>query len=742
MTTEHRYTHTLIAALLVCAVSASCSTDTISLGYLTVRTSQLRTRIEHLQRQGIDIAYPMVDLTVLEQFADFAAEDLAAGKQSRARLHILELLQVLERCTDEVRRLESGFYNPLVPRYMTSRIDIDNGALFATVRWPDGTEESAWPVIFTGYVHSLTDTHDLELMHAYGMHILQVETGPSLILPFDNSTDTAAVTEVVTMLDRARDADISINLLLSPDYFPQWAYDRWPDTHIGAGEYIPFSVDSDAVRSVLAAYLQALVPAIAGHPALHSLCLTNEPSYFDATADPENRSAYTAWLQQQYGTVDEVVRAHGRSYAVFDDVPVYPQESVDRPIEENDLIAMYDYYRFNDERFAAFHAWMADVIHDISPDIPVHVKISDYTFVDPFEGIDPGQFDEFSQIAGNDAIKLYSGREDGSCIIDSWVHNNVFIDLLRSLSGKPTFNSENHPIGDTDNRSIPADHIRNVIWQAAVHGQAASCMWVWLRSIMDESSGEDIGSFTGIMHRPAAAAEHGRTALDLLRLGREVHAMQTSPARTAVIYSASSLLYEYFSVTHELALLNTCEALYCSGEKIDFLTEQDIAGGAADSYAMVFAPGVTHMTASAYDGLSKFIASGGQVITVGEGCFAYDNLHRSIVETLTPAAEIFDSSPDDLQSRLLPLLESLPGGFPVSLINTRTGRQPRGVDWQQCEYGGGILINITNYTRDPVTIRIEGLESGTSIDLFTMEPVDETLTVDPLQVYFIQAAGT
>jgi len=121
--------------------------------------------------------------------------------------------------------------------------------------------------------------------------------------------------------------------------------------------------------------------------------------------------------------------------------------------------------------------------------------------------------------------------------------------------------------------------------------------------------------------------EHGCTALDLLRLGNEVHAFQTAPARIALVYSPTSLLYNFFNGKYEYPQDITYLALNFSGEKIDFITERQLAQNKAGQYQLIFVPGVTHISLEADDGLKDYSTNGGLLVLVGEGNLEYDQMN-------------------------------------------------------------------------------------------------------------------
>jgi len=702
---------------------------------LEKKLPHFRYRLDILRENGIDVAYPLVSQTVLEQFCGFVEEDISDGFLTRAEKQLDELGQILHHCDNELSFLESGWLNPPVPRYITSPIRIEDGGFRARVRWHDGGETGNWPVIFSGYGAFDSVKRDVELMPDYGMNIIQVELGPNMVLVSESSTDMSEINNFLSLLDRAEAAHVSVNLLLSPHYFPMWAFEKWPEIYIAAGEYIPFSVDSPYSRQVLEDFLRLLIPQIAKHPALHSICLTNEPSYFDASSDPENRNAYNSWLQQRYSTVAGVSDAHGRNYISFNQVPVfYWEEGTVYPLDETDLPPRFDYFRFNDERFAQFHSWMADIIHEYDSGLPVHAKIPDYIPVLAYDGIEPGLFMDFSQISGNDSGKLFTQNSEDSVYANDWLQQNLFFDLLRSISGKPVFNSENHIIRDEEKEEVPPEHIRNVIWQAAIHGECASTMWVWERKLGTEDSGEPWPEFTGIMHSPILVREHGRVALDLLRLGREIDALRITPARVAILYSPTSLLY---NADYELYFTVTYEALNFSGEKIDFITEAQLALGEGCQYQMIFIPGVSHLVSDSYDGLESFTAGGGCLLLVGDDNFKYDHLNREVNKTFPNQIKVPFQFSEELREDLFPVLDTLPGGRAVKVSALDSGEEPWGVEWLSGEYNGRPLINLVNYNKYNVKIRLQGFPFDNRIDLITMETVGETIEMRPLETLLI-----
>lgn len=688
------------------------------------RTSQLRTLFAEAREKGFDAAYPLVSLTVAENFCDFVAEDLDHLEVVRARQQLDELDSVVERGERELRALLEGqAREPVVPRYITSPIDIDGTSFVATVRWPDGRTERR-PVFFCGYGHFGSVKRDIEKLPDYGLNIIQVEFGPSSTLPAETEESTAPIEEFKRLLERAAASNVAVNLLLSPHYFPQWALEKWPELGGVQGGFIHFSVDAPQARNVLERHLRLTASNLKNARALHSYCLSNEPIYVDPSTDPNNASLWAEWLRNQYKDIAAVNEAHRANYASFREIPV--------PLKghSTNTRLFYDWCRFNNERFSSWHKWMADVIHEADPAVPVHAKTMNTHFSAGYVawGVDVEQFCDLSQIAGNDSWKYYDHGD--SEWANGWQAQNMHFDLQRSCCGQPIFNSENHVIADRDLAPIPGVHIQNVLWQGAIHGQGASTMWVWERTFDPRSD------FAGsIMHRPECADAHGRVALDLMRLAPEVTAFQKAPARIAVVYSIASLVYG--GQESERQLQRVYRALNFLGEKLDFITEKQLAAGRAGSYEVIVAAGVTHLPEPSLRELAEFE---GLILTTSNQCLSRNDLDQPT--KLRPRSRMVvlsDTTERELRDEIGVRLADHGFVRPVIVQEAGTDREAWGIEWQSVVQEDRLLVNLVNYTKKPQQVSVAGFQ-GQALNLISNRPSGIAFELPPLQPVLLQFA--
>ncbi len=683
----------------------------------------LREQMEKWQTRGLPLDYPRVTETVASNFLPWVAEDLDHGEVGRAVQQLDELDGIL---SDAIA--ECGAPPPVgvltVPRYAGGHVSIPGGHFVSEVTWPDGRRETR-PVFFNGLGHFTAVRRDVEKLPAYGLNIIQVEFGPNSVVRPDLTTDLEPVRQFRELLDRAQRSGVAVNLLISPHYFPGWALERWPELGGVNGGFIRFDVDAPQSRQVLETYLRAIIPPLRGHPALHSICLSNEPIYVSAPNSQYNRAKWHDWLAARHGTVQRLNERWGTSYTRFDEVPVQdPDDLKPRP-------ALYDWVTFNNQRFAGFHRWMADIIHELAPDLPVHAKIMNL----PFNrstitwGNDVEQFCDLSQIGGNDCSNGYI-HEDSSSAGNGGVGENLYYDLLRSMRGQPSFNSENHVVADRNWRPVPGMHMRNLVWQGALHGQGASTVWVWERTY------DNASDFAGsIMHRPAMCDAHGRAALDLMRLAPEVVALQDAPARVAMVYSICS---QAWNPDYANCAIRAYHALSLLGEKVDFITANQLAAGKGREYQAIILPQVTHIEHGGFQALKTFSRlPGKQLVALGEGCLASDEYGRprsttSFRLTTLPG----DQSVHGLQDALARTLRL---EQPVRVVEPATGLPPSMATWRWGRDGDRWLVNVCNYARKPVRLRVQCQGARRLTNLFTGRRMGPEFTLGMLEPILIEA---
>ncbi len=667
----------------------------------------LEPRLAALAAKAAADDYQRVTVTVLRNFIRFTRDDLAHGAVNRAYDTARELMMLADRA-------EQAKPRPRAPRYVTSPLTIAGPTFVGTAQLPDGSREQR-PIWFNGYGHFGSVVRDLEQWPDYGHNLIQVEFGPDSVLPAEGQVSTAAIDSFLKLCDRAAKANVQVNLLLSPHYFPEWALRKWPYLKDFDGGFFRYSVYAPEARTVIERSLREVIPRLKDHPALHSVCLSNEPLSLDLSRCRYAARLWRQWLQQRYQTVEAVNARWGTRHASFDAIAVPPPQ-----LEATAL--NYDFTLFNQEAFAQFHAWMANIVRSLAPNLPVHAKIMmSAHFQRSLHGdwcIAPELFSRLSSINGNDCCKW--PRADGwAC---NWVGENMGYDYQRSAADRPVFNSENHLIMDRDVSDVSPEYIQNVYWQGAIHGQGATTTWVWERTYEAESD------FAGsLMHRPKCVEANGWTTLDLNRAAREVAAIAAEPFRIAVLWSQATSVFR--GSAHGGDVARAYAAANFLDQPVGFINERDcedyLAGRPNRAFALakvLLVPQVTHAPRETVAALKRFQAAGGRVIWLGD-CLTHDETGKRIAVEATAATWPRPTDEDGgrrLWSRLrTELATAVPALVDIGCY---------GVEARSAAFGGGRVLNLCNYLPQAVTVTIPvGCR-----DLLTGELMPPQLVLPPL----------
>ncbi|NQT50814.1 beta-galactosidase, partial [bacterium] len=665
----------------------------------------LRERVARLEPKGLE-SRALATATVLENFIPYAHEDLSHGEVGRACDAARALVAMARRRTAECDAVLAGKH-PGFPavRYRTSPIAIEGPSFVADAVHSVTGKAERRPVFFMGYGHFGAVRRDIEKFPRYGVNCIQIEFGPRNVLVAEDRVDDAPIRAFLAVCDRAAKAGVSVNLLLSPHYFPAWALDKWPHLKNLKGGFLRFDFNAPEARQVIERFLRIVIPRVQGHPALHSLCLSNEPVCADLTKSEPSARLWHDWLRREYKTVAAMNQAWGAAYQSVDAVPV--------PADFAEDALTYDFARFNQEQFAAWHRWMADIIHQMAPKVPVHAKIMIgahwYRHHHGIWSVSPELFGALSQIHGNDCWKFYShpDRPNAGDWASAWLPENMGYDFQRSMGDKPVFNSENHLIRDRDFDVVPPAHIYNVLWQGAVHGMSASTTWVWERTfdVASDLSGS-------IMHRPDCTEAHNLASLDLNRLAREVTALQQQPPQVALLSSLASSIHD---ADHVRALQATYTAFNFCGVPIGFVTERQMAawveGGpmppALRMARLLVVPNASHVPTSTIQGVAKFAdGRGDRLVRVG-ACFTHTEHRapRADAVLTVPCALWPLADAETLWPKCREALAKAGVKAPAEVVGA-DGKPVWGIEVRAAEVSGRRVVNLASYRAEPQQVRL------------------------------------
>ncbi len=537
--------------------------------------------------------------------------------------------------------------------------------------------------------------------------------------------------DVLSTLQQGEEHNIAVNLLVSPHYFPNWILQKYPEVrNDGNKGFLKFNINHPKAKEVIEVYLRSLIPLVKDYPSLHSITLSNEPVYH-ANLNPAHLPDWHQYLAELYNNIDELNQIYLTNYTSFEEIAM-PSTLGANPLS-------YDYMIFNSNLLIEWHQWMADIVHEIAPDLPVHVKIMTDLGPGLERGTDIEKFSKLSQINGNDTYNLIGNRPN------SFRHEALIYDLQRSFNQAPVFNSEHHFIqdGDTSYNADQAIHAKGLFWQGAIHGRSASTAWVWERTYDTSSVFE--GS---LLHRPDVVAAIGKTNHDLNRLAYEVKALQDIPAQTAILYSLPSGLYNnsYFNTMYR-----SYEALSYAGQSIRFVSEDQIVSGGLSDYSLLVIPAATHVPEAVLTEIRHFVEQGGQSIMLGNHSLSFNehNQPLSAADRIIVADHSItldaSGSAEKIRQGLVPLLEQN-DQLAVQLKDLATDELSYGIEWRSVDYNGHLLINAINYSGQPKTVYLE--VDGITVQALVNEKISgsklngSSITLEPWKPYLLELSDS
>ena len=655
--------------------------------------------------------YSQMALRLILRLVDDSWRDLSADQSVRAARMAMQLKNVFDRGVHYIKgTIYTNLPIPTVPRYQTGPVKIQGRSFVARTYEPVTGEEEERPVFFNGFGHFDQVRKDLANWKELGTNLIQIEIGPAQVMPAEGRFDkTRFEAHVAAALEEAAQSDVAVCVLVSPHYFPQWALDKWPDLGKYSGGFFKHTIDAPQAKQIQEAFLTEILPTIAKQDALHSVCLSNEPVYLDSRQDPVTRTMWTKYLSATHKTIAAANQAWGTSHASFEAVPV-PGPKV--PDDAKALPLFYDWCVFNQQRLADWHQWEADVIAKLAPGKPVHARIMPRIFNRDHiaNGVDPELFAKIGAINGNDCWALYDHDAKAEWTHD-WLTMNTFLDLQASMREAPIYNSENHVIRDGDLDPIPPAHTYTVLWQQAVHGQCAETTWVWERS--DDPKSDFAGS---ILNRPEHIFEHGRVHFDLMRLSKEVTALQNAPREVALLYSVASLVHQ---PAYGDTLRKVYTALNFTGHSVGYRSERQIAAGQWGETKLLIVPAATHVPSAVLEKIVAWQAGGGRVVTVGAKCLAFDVYGKpqpaGVLGRLKASSISASMQGAALRDALAKAADAAGAKTPATVTGL-DGKPVWGVEWRAAKFEDRVVVNLVNLTREPVDLQInDGHDAWTDL---------------------------
>ena len=300
----------------------SASNALSRLGVLRATLPSLERDLEAVKTRGQDISYPEVTFTVLENFVGYAEKDARDGEVKSSLEQVGDMERMAARLSRELKEALAGRRQfAAVPRWTgTKRPIVKSSSFVAPVRLAGGATAER-PVFFTGFGHFGQVVADMEKWPHYGANIIQIEFGPNSVFPAEGQTSDAPMRKMLQTLDRAQKAGVAVCLLISPHYFPHWALAKWPHLRKQREGFLQYCLHAPEGRELLRRFIATAIAPLKDHPALQSICLSNEPVNEEEPCEFAKQQ-WQAWLEKRHGNVASLNASYGSKFASLAEVPL------------------------------------------------------------------------------------------------------------------------------------------------------------------------------------------------------------------------------------------------------------------------------------------------------------------------------------------------------------------------------------------------------------------------------------
>lgn len=684
--------------------------------------------------EDISTDYETINYKVMDRFDTYLREDLANEKYDSSYYLGNTLNELYTEAKENLTAYLAGEKEPRkVPKYITSDMSIDGSSVYATTELDGITEER--PVFFVGYGHFDTAANDMPLFNEIGANTIQTEIGPTDVMTFADdgsyTIKTDKIEKLKTILENAEENNIAVSVMLSPHYFPTNVIEYYDIGHSdGATEFLKYNVNADIAKTIIEAYLRYVVPEIKDYKSLNNICLSNEPFFKPESCGDFYKDEWAQFLEDKYGSTWNLYQAYGKYYISFNRVPLG---------YSNDVME-YDYKQFNDMIFSRWHRWMAEIINELAPDVPLHSKIMAYVDDDNIaermkRGVGYESYYDFLDLNGCDAHNYINDGSGLYQVNDGYHVESMWYDYMRSIKDAPVINSEDHIIPDrsTNYTDQVADYVAQNIYMGAIHGRAISDIWVWERSY-DETS----DAYGSVLHRPDVIAAIGKETLNLNRNAYEITALQNADKEVGILYSDSSILSDS---TTSFAMYQAYAACLYSGKAVQFVTPTQL--NKMNDCEVLIVPQATYVTAETLDYIKSFIESGGNVMIMGQNSLKKneknDDNDSSTLNYIYSNSYVISydgtatSTGSMTQAQLYDEIRNVLSDaniYNVIIKDAESGETVDYVEYNVGYYNGDTIINMISYEEDKnVNIYIGGNLVASSYDINNCVELSEDISL-------------
>ena len=665
-------------------------------------TARLRTALGAFGTASMP-AYPALHVAIAEDYAPIAEAALAAGDWREAADFADYLASLLQTANTEL-----SVVTPSIESYVSSAsrspIAINASAL-AT---------AGQPVFLFGSGESIaTDAH-LDRLNRFGLQLAVYRVGMDEALPGPDS-GSEALQPLADFLDRAAAKGIYVIVQFAPERVPGWVVESDPTIIDSKGGAFAYNLMNPKARTILARYVASVSKALAGRNNVVSLSLAQDPTF--QLPEQVLREGLIQVARSRYKDYDRMNRDWKTRYMAFEEIEV--------DWNSRRRAYRYDLQTYHQELGTQFFAWMATMVRESAPGLPVQVQFADSAFTpkEAESGVDRESVLAFMDLAACAAIQPLDGTE---LSFGAPVQASYYA-LLRSMRQLPVVNTaDGFTIAPGVTGHDAFRRVRSMMWEAALAGLNASAMTM---GVPGES---------GVLARPEYIDGFATAHLDLNRLAPIVNAYQQSPAPVRVLWSMSSKIFD-----HGDPFLASARRAYegCTnfGAHTAYISEREIERNGLAGVEVLVIPRAYALTDQAFLSINQFIERGGVTVRLGEP-IAYNEHGLGRADSLAVSTRTIYIPSDDTPRAYLDALDAaydLAGTTPPPRPVNDFGYPLDGVKSRFVVHERIPYLYLINLRESAVTVKLNGPHTA-GLDLVSGNRFQFPEAIDPLTPMLLQ----
>ncbi|MGZ4660950.1 MAG: beta-galactosidase [Arthrobacter sp.] len=379
---------------------------------------------------------------------------------------------------------------------------------------------------------------DLELMQEAGVNLLSVGIFSwALLEPAEGQYDFGWLDEV---MDNLAGIGVKVALATATAAPPAWLVRKHPEilpvtadgTVLGPGSRRHYTPSSAVYRRYATGITRVIAERYKDHPALALWHVDNELGcHISEFYGDEDATAFRAWLERRYGTVDALNASWGtafwsQNYGSFDEIlPPSVAPSTLNPGQQ------LDFQRFNSWSLMDYYRQLVAVLREVTPDVPCTTNLMASSATKSMDYFDWAK--ELDVIA-NDHYLVAADPE-------RQVELAFSADLTRGIAGGDPWILMEHSTSAVNwqprnQPKMPGEMLRNSLAHVA-RGADAVMFFQWRQS------------FAGSEKFHSAMVPHGgrdtRVWREVVELGAALKRLE--PVRGSRVQSRAAIVFDYES---------------------------------------------------------------------------------------------------------------------------------------------------------------------------------------------------